>query len=141
MMNTQNTETTARIDDEVDADRIAAHAAAQAVSEYRCTRNSVSPQAMDRIWQHAYDTAYRRVTDTHHTCSQSERAFGRRAAGCPRCAELAAGAPARNGWQQDYFAAKAHNERVAKLSREAHYAPGGPHATGKCGPVCTFNDW
>lgn len=40
---------------------------------------------------------------TPHTCSQPERAFGRRAAGCIRCAELAAGAKARPAWGHRRF--------------------------------------
>jgi hypothetical protein len=36
-----------------------------------------------------------RKMSTKHSCDPSERAFGRRAPGCRRCAELASGAPAR----------------------------------------------
>jgi len=56
---------------------------------------------------------------------------------CPRCDELHDGAPARelpwdpranvDGWPSD-----------ARISE--HFAPGGIHATGGCGPVCTFGD-
>lgn len=58
--------------------------------------------------------------------------FGRREAGCPRCAELAAGAPARKGWgsrRREFDAAS-----IAAI--RAHNC-----AASGCGPVCTFGDW
>jgi hypothetical protein len=62
--------------------------------------------------------------------------FGRREAGCPRCAELDAGAAPVKGW------GTAKREREVMFSRalDDHFAPGGPHARGECGPVCTFGD-
>jgi hypothetical protein len=66
--------------------------------------------------------------------------FGRRVDGCPRCAELAAGAePVRwRGWTRERELTGGY-----PTSREidAHFAPGGPHTRGDCGPVCTFGDW
>ena len=64
--------------------------------------------------------------------------FGKREAGCPRCAELEAGAPVRT---QPWREARRFNEEIRKRSISAHFAPGGPHARGACGPVCTFGDW
>lgn len=60
---------------------------------------------------------------------------------CPRCVELADGSKARDGWQAGYYKLKAHNDEMTRLSIAAHFAAGGPHATGKCGPICTFGDW
>ena len=58
--------------------------------------------------------------------------FGRRETGCPRCAELAAGAPAVKGW------GAARRESDARLIREirAHDCK-----ASSCGPVCTAFDW
>jgi hypothetical protein len=67
--------------------------------------------------------------------------FGRKDPNCPRCQELIAGAPARDGWQKGYYQLKAHNDAIEKAAIAAHFAPGGPHATGKCGPVCTAFDY
>lgn len=68
-------------------------------------------------------------------------AFGRKDLSCPRCIELASGAAPRSGWQRDYFATKTRNESNERAAIAAHFAPGGPHALGKCGPVCTAFDW
>lgn len=57
--------------------------------------------------------------------------FGRIVDGCPRCAELATGAPViqwRNTRRQD------DARRVAEI--RAHDC-----AKSKCGPVCTAFDW
>ena len=61
---------------------------------------------------------------------------------CPRCDELRAGATPR----QAHPAVRAAQERRRDDEERdeqirAHFAPGGPHATGKCGPVCTTFDW
>jgi hypothetical protein len=57
--------------------------------------------------------------------------FGRKVDGCPRCAELLAGAPvirwAPSRQQQDA-------RRVAEV--RAHNC-----VASNCGPVCTFGDW
>jgi hypothetical protein len=68
-------------------------------------------------------------------------AFGRKDMQCPRCVELASGAPSRAGWQRDHFAVKARNAEMDRAAIAAHFASGGPHATGKCGPVCTAFDY
>jgi hypothetical protein len=75
------------------------------------------------------------IAATAHTCEPSERAFGRRAPGCLRCDELKAGAPARAGWQQPYFARKAREEAQRRNAR--------PHncRESNCGPICTYGDW
>jgi hypothetical protein len=68
-------------------------------------------------------------------------AFGRKDTRCPRCRELLAGAPARAGWQRDYYRQHAEQARIERLAFEAHFAPDGPHARGECGPICTAFDW
>lgn len=79
-------------------------------------------------------------TATQHK-SDCTKAFNRKDPTCPRCIELLAGAPARSGWQKDYYERKRRQEKADADSRRAHFAPNGPHALGKCGPVCTFGDW
>lgn len=70
-------------------------------------------------------------------------AFGRKSpvGDCPRCDELRNGAAPREGWQAGYFTRKAAIARADAASHAAHFAAGGPHARGCCGPVCTFGDW
>lgn len=79
--------------------------------------------------------------NTKHTCNESQRAFGRKVAGCPRCEELRNGAPARGGWQKSYFSMKKQREEMESRAIKSHFAPGGPHSLGLCGPVCTAFDW
>lgn len=75
------------------------------------------------------------TTNTKHAAT-CRMAFGRfDVAGCARCLELAAGAPART---QPWRTRRAHN---AAMELAAHFAPNGPHALGTCGPVCTFGDY
>ena len=76
------------------------------------------------------------MANTKHseTC---KRVFSRYDADCPRCQELMAGSKPREGWQARYYAQQAADRDAVR----AHFAPGGPHATGKCGPVCTAFDW
>lgn len=73
-------------------------------------------------------------------CSMS---FGRPspAGDCARCDELRSGAAPRAGWQGAYYERKQREERQWSESLAQHFAPGGPHDSGKCGPVCTFGDW
>ena len=66
--------------------------------------------------------------------------FGRRVDGCPRCAELAAGAePIRQNRGSGRHSATDYSE-MQRRATAAHFAPGGPHERGSCGPVCTFGD-
>lgn len=67
--------------------------------------------------------------------------FGCKVDGCPRCEELKNGAPARSGWQKYYFENKRRQDDIRSKAIEAHFAPGGPHSRGLCGPVCTAFDW
>ena len=67
--------------------------------------------------------------------------FGRKDPTCPRCKELLAGSPPRAGWQKRYFATKKKDEESRAREIEEHYRPGGEHARGLCGPVCTRFDW
>jgi hypothetical protein len=58
--------------------------------------------------------------------------FGRRVAGCPRCAELSAGAqPVR--WRKS-------RDAQAVVGVRAHFASE-RHQSGGCGPVCTYGEW
>lgn len=58
--------------------------------------------------------------------------FGRREAGCPRCAELASGAAPVKGWGQD----RKQQERNLAAAIRSHSCQ-----VSKCGPVCTAFDW
>lgn len=58
--------------------------------------------------------------------------FGRRVAGCPRCAELDAGAPAIQ-W--------APRQDLARRLEIAEHFASHKHRSGGCGPVCTFGEW
>jgi hypothetical protein len=80
--------------------------------------------------------AWTKSNTTKHTCGGPS--FGRLTPGCPRCDELLDGAaPVAQPW-------RAKAERDAEQTRRSHrehFAPGGPHDRGTCGPVCTFGDW
>ncbi len=70
-------------------------------------------------------------------------AFGRKDANCPRCIELLNGSAPRSGWQASYYGnakQRAQYEASQLAAIKAHFAPGGPHDLGKCGPVCTAFD-
>jgi|HubBroStandDraft_6_1064221.scaffolds.fasta_scaffold1349145_1 hypothetical protein len=80
--------------------------------------------------------SWTKSTTTKHTCGGPT--FGRKTPGCPRCDELLAGdAPVTWDWADK----KRRDEEMARRSIAAHFAPGGRHARGECGPVCTFGDW
>lgn len=87
-----------------------------------------------------YTTEYTKCNQLKHS-SYCQMSFGRKDMQCPRCIEMATGAPARSGWQRDHFAMKAHNAAMDRQAIKTHFAPDGPHATGKCGPVCTAFDY
>jgi hypothetical protein len=63
--------------------------------------------------------------------------FGKTVDGCPRCEELKAGAEPVS-WSSGR---QARVEAMQRRAHQDHFAPGGPHARGACGPVCTFGDW
>ncbi len=65
-----------------------------------------------------------------HTCGGP--AFGRRKPGCPRCDELAAGAPPRKGWG----ASRRQADALRSAAIRAHRC-----SVSGCGPVCTAFDW
>ncbi len=76
------------------------------------------------------------MTATRHTCNDGNGpVFGRRTGGCPRCAELAAGAaPVR--W------APGRRARTAvDITRRAEEIRAHDCTAAGCGPVCTFGDW
>ena len=74
---------------------------------------------------------------TRHSCGGPS--FGRLTAGCPRCDELAAGAPARQQvWRHRETRAQEDARRSAEI--HAHFASD-RHRSGGCGPVCTFGEW
>ena len=68
-------------------------------------------------------------------------AFGHKDLTCPRCRELLAGSAPRDGWQKSYYAYKALDTAMTQRAMDEHFALGGPHELGKCGPVCTAFDW
>lgn len=72
---------------------------------------------------------------TAHACGGPS--FGRLTPGCPRCDELAAGAPARS-WNVSRTRRTAGRDRAADLA--AHFS-GEKHRSGGCGPVCTYGEW
>ena len=72
--------------------------------------------------------------------SNCRRVFNRYDDHCPRCQELVTGSAPRTGWQAAYYRAKARNQATERVAIAAHFAPGGRHQRGQCGPVCTaFN--
>lgn len=93
-------------------------------------------------------------TELRHTCNPAKPGqalpFGKPdpTGECLRCAERAVereqGIPAREPhpriqWGIDR---RRHNNGYpTDAERERHFRAGGPHATGKCGPVCTFGEW
>lgn len=66
--------------------------------------------------------------NTQHTHQSN---FGRKVAGCPRCTELANGAPVR-AWRN--YRAESDAQRVREIRAHDCKRSG-------CGPVCTFGDW
>ena len=58
--------------------------------------------------------------------------YGRRVKGCPRCAELDAGAAPVKGWGQ--FKKEQERRFLEDLKNHDCKKAG-------CGPVCTFGDW
>ena len=69
---------------------------------------------------------------TQHTCGGP--VFGHRTPGCPRCDELAAGAPAR---QQPWRSRETRAQEDARRAAEIRAHRCGP----SCGTVCTFGEW
>lgn len=62
--------------------------------------------------------------------------FGRKVDGCPRCAELSAGAePICWNWRNQA-------QGDARRAQECHeHFRSHKHVSGGCGPVCTFGEW
>jgi hypothetical protein len=83
-----------------------------------------------------------------HTCNGGRGpAYGRLAPPgvCTRCDELRAGDKARPApaYAQEGARRTARNFGGYPTTPEIsdHFRPGGPHALGECGPVCTFGDY
>lgn len=57
-----------------------------------------------------YTTLYNKDGTLKHS-HECKMAFGKKDAQCPRCAEMLAGAPARDGWQRNYYE-KAMREQI-----------------------------
>jgi hypothetical protein len=68
---------------------------------------------------------------TKHAADCS-RAFANLDMDCPRCRELAAGAPARKGWGSWKREMEAQQLRAIRTHN---------CASAGCGPVCTYGDW
>jgi hypothetical protein len=80
-----------------------------------------------------------------HTCRGGRGpAWGRLApvGECRRCDQLHAGAERRAApaWTEQAERQQRHEEQTAAAARE-HFKPGGEHARGACGPVCTRFDY
>lgn len=63
--------------------------------------------------------------------------FGRKEADCPRCIELKAGYPARDGWQKRYFDTKNRQDAQRLEAIRSHDFAA---CTAK-NVVCTHFDW
>lgn len=63
--------------------------------------------------------------------------FGRREADCPRCDELKAGAPPRDGWQKNYYARRAQFDAQRNAAIKVHDFA----ACAEKNTVCTHFDW
>lgn len=94
-----------------------------------------------------FGTEYLKVF-VRHTCNPAKPGqplpWGRKAepGKCPRCDELRAGdAPREAPPAIRKAAARQADDDRRSAEIKAHFAPGGPHATGACGPVCTAHDW
>lgn len=73
--------------------------------------------------------------ETQHNVS-CNKAFGRKDPGCARCVELMNGAPARKGWQTEYYARKKIQEAIDLRSVQKHDCK-----KSGCSVVCTFGEW
>lgn len=93
-------------------------------------------------WHHreAVTHGMRTSEPTRHTCCAPGRGPGFiRTAGCPRCDELTAGAPARQQpWRRRETRAQEDARRAAEI--RAHFNSE-RHRSGGCGPCCTFGEW
>jgi hypothetical protein len=67
--------------------------------------------------------------------TECKMAFGRKDKECARCQELLTGAPARKGWQENYFESRKNGEEEIKQHFQSER-----HKFGKCGTICTFGD-
>lgn len=72
-----------------------------------------------------------------HNCRM---AFGRKDKTCPRCVEMMTGAPARSGWQNDYYKIKAQNDKIA-ADAIAHHFKTCKICNGVTSGVCTWGDY
>lgn len=73
------------------------------------------------------------MTNHKPDCKMS---FGRKDSSCPRCQELIQGAPARDGWQKQYFSKKKKEEADRILAIRNHNC-----TTSGCAPICVAFDW
>lgn len=79
---------------------------------------------------------------TQHTCNDGRGPFfGRLTTGCPRCDQLAAGDEPRTLAWVERRNQRIRDDEQRSADIRAHFRVGGPHDTGRCGPVCTFGDW
>ncbi|WP_395110222.1 hypothetical protein [Actinomadura sp. SCN-SB] len=83
------------------------------------------------------ERAARGLTDHNH----QPLPFGRRLpyGQCPRCDQLHDGAQPRTRHSRD--GQRVRDDRQRQQALGDHFAPGGPHDRGECGPVCTAFDW
>jgi hypothetical protein len=66
-----------------------------------------------------YPAIYNKDGSLKHS-NDCKMAFGKKDAECPRCAEMLAGAPARSGWQKDFYDIKKRADAMEKAAIKAH---------------------
>lgn len=88
------------------------------------------------------------ATFARHTCNPNKPGqplpWGRKApiGECRRCDQLRAGDTPREAHPAiQAVTRKREQEEQTRQAMQDHFAPGGPHARGLCGPVCTAFDW
>jgi hypothetical protein len=102
---------------------------------------------MAEDWTPPADAPRTKAGDLKHTCryAPSGPPFRRynltEDEDCARCDEMRHGGEARRPDWVEYLGSTTRRAAQDAEERRRHFAPGGPHATGKCGPVCTAFDW
>lgn len=89
---------------------------------------------------HIPDLAFTEEQPAPLTKHNHQVVFGRRVAGCPRCAELEAGAEVRRPAWTERLGQRQRDDEQRSREMAAHFASE-KHRTGGCGTVCTAFDW
>lgn len=61
-----------------------------------------------------------KIETTTNTKHNHQVVFGRKEENCPRCIELKAGYPARDGWQKRYFTMKKRQDEMTLQAIRQH---------------------